>query len=48
MVKKNREMFNLNSEPVHPKNSFYANYIKRSIDLIIVIPLFLILFPIIS
>ena len=46
MVAKNREMVNQNSTPVQPKNSLYARYIKRVIDLIIVIPAFLILLPI--
>ncbi len=46
MVEKNRDIANTNSEPVHPKNSFYAKYTKRLIDLIIVIPVFIILLPI--
>ena len=45
MVKKNRDMVNEKSEPVHPRNSFYAKYSKRLLDLIIVFPLFLILLP---
>ena len=46
MVEKNRDIANTNSEPVHPKNSFYAKYTKRLIDLIIVIPVFIIFLPI--
>ncbi len=46
MVAKNREIANKKSKPVHPKKSFYAKYIKRLIDLIIVIPVFIILLPI--
>lgn len=46
MVKKNRDMVSRKSAPVHPKKSFYAKYIKRLIDLIIVIPVFIILLPV--
>ena len=46
MVAKNRDMVNEKSEPVHPKKSFYAEYIKRIIDLIIVTPVFWILLPV--
>ena len=46
MVAKNREMVNAKSNPVHPKRSFYARYIKRLLDLIIVIPVFIILLPV--
>lgn len=46
MVKKNREIANKQSLPVKPKNSFYAKYVKRIIDLIIVIPVFIILLPV--
>ena len=46
MVAKNREMVNKKSALVYPKNSLYAKYIKRVIDLIIVFPAFLILLPV--
>ena len=46
MVAGNRKIANEHSVPVHPRKSFYAKYIKRIIDLIIVIPVFLILLPI--
>ncbi len=46
MVAKNRENVNARSKPVHPKKSFYAKYLKRLIDLIIVIPVFLLLLPV--
>ena len=46
MVAKNKEMVNARSKPVHPKKSFYAKYLKRLIDLIIVIPVFLLLLPV--
>ncbi len=46
MVAHNKDMVNEQSAPVHPKKSFYASYIKRLIDLIIVIPVFIILLPI--
>ena len=45
MVKKNRKMVNEKSLPVHPRKSFYAKYVKRLIDMVIVIPLFIILLP---
>ena len=46
MVAKNREIVNKRSVPVHPKDSFYAKYIKRIIDLVIVVPVFLLLLPV--
>lgn len=46
MVEKNREMVNRQSIPVVPKKSFYTKYFKRCIDLIFVIPAFIILFPV--
>ena len=46
MVAKNREEVNKNSAPVHPRKSFYASYVKRILDIIIVFPLFILLFPI--
>ena len=42
----NLEQVNLYSTPVHPRDSFYAKYIKRLLDLIIVIPIFIVLLPI--
>ena len=42
----NLERVNKESAPVHPRKSFYAKYIKRIIDLIIVIPVFILLLPI--
>ena len=46
MVAKNRDMVNEKSAPVHPRKSFYANYIKRIIDILIVFPVFVILLPV--
>lgn len=46
MVEKNREMVNKQSASVHPRKSFYAKYIKRIIDIIIVLPVFIILLPV--
>ncbi len=46
MVAPNRDMVNKNSAPVHPRKSFYARYIKRIIDLVIVIPVFIMLLPV--
>lgn len=46
MVNRNRDMVNKASAPVHPRKSFYADHIKRIIDLIIVVPVFLILLPV--
>ena len=42
----NLQRVNQQSAPVYPKNSFYAKYIKRIIDLVIVVPVFIILLPI--
>lgn len=42
----NLDWVNQHSEPVHPKNSYYAKYIKRLLDLVIVIPVFLLLLPV--
>jgi len=46
MVAGNRKTVNEKSAPVHPKKSIYAEYIKRLIDLVITIPVFIILLPI--
>ncbi len=46
MVSENRNKVNSTSKPVHPRKSFYADHVKRIIDLIIVIPLFTILLPV--
>lgn len=46
MVAENREIVNKQARPVHPKKSIYAKYIKRILDLIIVVPIFLILLPV--
>ena len=45
-AKDNLERVNRESAPVTPRNSFYAKYIKRLIDLIVVIPVFLLLLPV--
>ena len=42
----NLQRVNQQSVPVHPKESFYAKYIKRILDLVIVIPVFIILLPV--
>lgn len=42
----NLKFVNENSRPVHPKSSFYLKYIKRILDLILTIPVFVILLPI--
>lgn len=42
----NLDRVNRESAPVKPRNSFYAKYIKRIIDLIVVIPVFLLLLPV--
>lgn len=42
----NLENVNQNSEPVHPKNSIYGNYIKRLLDILIALPLNIILLPV--
>ena len=42
----NLERVNRESAPVTPRNSFYAKYIKRIIDLVVVIPVFLLLLPV--
>ena len=47
MVKEaNLQKVNEQSKPVHPRKSFYADHIKRIIDLIIVMPVFIILLPV--
>ena len=47
MVAQNKDWVNKTSAPVHPKKSFYAKYIKRPIDLIIIVPVFTVLLPVI-
>jgi len=42
----NLDWVNQHSEPVRPKNSFYAKYIKRILDLIVVVPVFILLLPV--
>ena len=42
----NLQRVNENSAPVNPKSSFYVKYIKRLIDLVVVIPVFLLLLPV--
>ena len=42
----NLERVNNQSKSVVPKNSFYSKYVKRIIDLVVVLPIFLILLPI--
>ncbi len=46
VAENNLQKVNEKSKPVHPKKSFYADHIKRIIDLIIVIPVFIILLPV--
>lgn len=46
MVEKNRDVINENSIPVHPRKSLYTRFVKRAIDLIIVVPLFCVLLPV--
>lgn len=42
----NLERVNRNSAPVNPRNSFYAKYVKRIIDIVVVLPVFLLLLPV--
>lgn len=42
----NLQRVNENSAPVNPRDSFYVRYIKRLIDLVVVIPVFLLLLPV--
>lgn len=42
----NLDWVNQHSEPVRPKNSFYAKYIKRILDLIVAVPVFILLLPV--
>lgn len=46
VAENNLQRVNENSAPVTPKMSFYTKYIKRLIDLVVVIPVFLLLFPV--
>ena len=45
LKKRNLDIVNATSEPVHPRNGIYVKYVKRVLDLLISIPAFLVFFP---